>query len=159
MVRLSATAAVSKKFFRVRIDKVPELSFQSAEGLGEEIEVGEYRDGTEQTKTHKVGNYTVDDLTLKAGESLGSLQPLYTWAKQCLRAKENGGLVGEELERNVDVIVENEAGQQVYLVRNFGCLVQRFELDTRDSTTSDVAVDTLVLKVTDRDIVFGAAPG
>jgi len=159
MVRLSASAALSKKFFRVRIDNVPELSFQSCEGLGEEIEVGEYQDGTEQTKTYKVGNYTADDLTLKFGESLGSLQPLYTWAKQCLRAKENGGLVGEELERNVDVIMENEAGQQTYLVRNTGCLVQRFEPDTRDGTTSDVAVGTLVLKVTDRDMTFGASPG
>jgi phage tail-like protein len=159
MVRLSSSAALSKKFFRVRIDDVPELSFQSVEGLGEEIEVGEYRDGTEQNITYKVGNYTVDDLTLKYGESLGSLQPLYNWARQCLKAKENGGLVGEELERNVDVIVENEAGQQVFLVRNTGCLVQRFELDPRDGTTSDVAVDTLVLKVTDRDIVFGASPG
>ena len=159
MVKLSSTAAISKGMFRVKIEGVPEISFNAAEGIAMENEIGEYRDGTEQETTNKVGNTIYEDLTLRGGESLASLQPLWQWATQIMNAKENGGLTGEELERLCDVIVENEAGETVMTWRHEGCLVKRVEADSRDGTSSDVAVATLVLKVTRRYPVFGDAPG
>jgi phage tail-like protein len=77
---------MAKFFFRVTIDGLPELGFQSVEGLESEVSVIEYRPGNTQFlfKSKRPGLVTYSNITLKKGAFLG--QPdlkdwwhLYAW--------------------------------------------------------------------------------
>ena len=159
MAQLSSKQAVPKGRFRVRADGMPSISFKMAEGLKFALEISKYKDGTDQKAMLKIGKTEFDNIVLTAGESVESLQPWWDWFDACANAAANGGLVGEDLMKTIDVIPENDDGSSVFTVRNIKCLPVSIELDSRDGDSADTALDKFEAAVTDRKIIWGAASG
>lgn len=159
MAQLTSKQAVPKGRFRVRADGMPSISFKMAEGLKIALEISKYKDGTDQLATLKIGKSELDNLVLTAGESIESLQPWWDWLQACRNASANGGLIGEDLMKTIDVIPENDDGSSVFTVRNTKCLPVSIELDARDGDSADTALDKFEVAVTDRNLVWGAASG
>jgi phage tail-like protein len=160
MANLTAKQAIPKGRFRVKIDDIAQdISFQNCEGLGIEIDISKYNDGTDQEAALKLGKTSYDDVTLSFGESAASVQSLWAWFFQCAEASQNGGLVGEDLQKQIDIICENDAGQTVMTWRNIGCYPKRMEPDSRDANSADTAIGKLVIARTSAKPIFGAAAG
>ena len=159
MAKLTSKAAIPKGRFRIRADDMPEISFKNAEGLKIEITQSKYMDGTDQEAMIKLGKTVYDNLVLTGGESAESLQPWWLWFMACAEASENGGLVGEDLMKTIDVICENDNGSTALTVRNSGCLPASLELDSRDGDSADTALDKMEVGVSQRRLIFGSASG
>jgi len=72
---------LAKFFFRVTIDGLPELGFQTVEGLEAEMSVIEYRPGNSQHlfKSKRPGLVTYSNITLKKGAFEGDPNLLELW--------------------------------------------------------------------------------
>jgi len=80
---------LAKFFFRVTIDGLPELGFQTVEGLESETSVIEYRPGNTQFlfKSKRPGLVTYSNITFKKGAFMGDPNlkdwwHLYAWEKE-----------------------------------------------------------------------------
>ena len=159
MTILSATAAMPKGRFRIDADDMPSISFKMAEGLKLGVAISRYMDGTDQEAMLNFGKAEYDNLVLTAGEALESLQPWYQWQDSILNATQNGGLVGEDLMKTIDVVCERNDGSTAMTIRHELCLLMSIELDSRDADSADTAVDKMEIAVTRRRIIFGDGTG
>lgn len=159
MTILTAKAAIPKGRFRVETDDMPAISFKMVEGLKLGVVLSKMYDGTDQEAMLSFGKAEYDNLVLTAGEALASLQPWYIWQQAILNASQNGGLVGEDLMKTIDVICERNDGSTALTIRHELCLVGSIELDSRDADSADTAVDKMDIGVTRRFLIFGDATG
>lgn len=155
MARVTSAEIYSKKFFDVIIEGIPTLSTGSVEGLGVSFEIGAHKDGTDKERTLKLGTSDPANVVINFAEATSPLTALFEWVNDLVRSEVNGGLVGEDLQKNATIIQKNEAGQTLMKVRCLGCLPVSFEPDTRDGTTADPAVAKLELMVTRKEYVMG----
>jgi len=102
---------LAKFFFRVTIDGLPELGFQTVEGLESEVSVMEYRPGNTQFlfKAKRPGLVTYSNITLKKGMFLGDSNlkdwwHLYAWDKATNRNERKEILI-ELLDEAEDVMM------------------------------------------------------
>lgn len=91
---------LAKFAFRVTIEDLPELGFQTVEGLEVEVSVMEYRDGRSQVlhKSKRPGLVTYSNITLKKGEFIGDAElkdwmHLYQWETTENRTKRRTVLI------------------------------------------------------------------
>lgn len=72
---------MAKFNFRVTIDGLPELGFQTVEGLESEVSVIEYRNGNSQFlfKSKRPGLVSYSNITLKKGAFLGQPDLMELW--------------------------------------------------------------------------------
>lgn len=156
MTRLTAKAAIPKGRFVVETDDMPAISFKMVEGLKLGVVLSKMFDGSDQEAMLNFGKAEYDNLVLTAGEAIESLQPWYLWQMSILNASQNGGLVGEDLMKTIDIVCQRNDGSTAVTVRNELCLVGSIEMDSRDADSADTAVDKMEIGVTRRRIIFGS---
>jgi phage tail-like protein len=78
----NASWPLAKFYFRVLIDTLPEIGFQTVEGLESEISIMEYRPGNQAAfyKSKRPGMTSYSNITLKKG-MFKSHADLYNWYK------------------------------------------------------------------------------
>jgi hypothetical protein len=156
MAFLTSKAALPKGRFLVEADDMPSISFKMAEGLKMGVTISRYLDGMDQEAMLKFGKSEYDNLVLTAGEALESLQPWYQWYDAIRNASANGGLVGEDLMKTIDVVCQRDDGSTALTVRNELSLLASIEMDSRDADSADTAVDKMEVAVTRRNVIFGS---
>jgi phage tail-like protein len=132
---------MAKFFFRVTIDGLPELGFQSVEGLESEVSVIEYRPGNTQFlfKSKRPGLVTYSNITLKKGAFLG--QPdlkdwwhLYAWE------------ITQNRNERKEILIEllDEEGQTVVSWTVKGCFPVKYTPPSMDAEAdSEPAVEEI----------------
>ncbi|BDS14000.1 phage tail protein [Aureispira anguillae] len=102
---------LAKFSFRVTIDGLPELGFQTVEGLEVEVSIMEYRDGASGVlhKSKRPGLTTYSNITFKKGEFVGDANlkdwmHLYQWERATNRT-ERKQIIIELLDEAEDVMM------------------------------------------------------
>lgn len=102
---------LAKFAFRVTIEDLVELGFQTVEGLEVEVSIMEYRDGVSGVlhKSKRPGLVTYSNITLKRGEFIGDdhikeWMKLYQWDKTDNRTKRRE-LIIELLDEGDNVMI------------------------------------------------------
>ena len=123
--------------FRVEIDGIQQAGFTECSGLGSEIHVVEYREGTEPNLTvRKVpGKVTYPDIVLKWGVT--DSRELYNWHLAVI----NGNLQ----RKNGSIILLDDQGQEKLRWNFFDAWPSKWEGPTLNASSSDVAIETLTL--------------
>jgi phage tail-like protein len=135
---------LAKFFFRVTIDGLPELGFQTVEGLESEVSIMEYRPGNTQFlfKSKRPGLVTYSNITFKKGEFLGDANlkdwwHLYAWEK----AGRN-----ERKEILIELLDESESVMMTWTVK--GAFPVKFTPTSLDAEAdSEVAVEEVEVAI------------
>lgn len=136
---------LAKFFFRVTIDGLPELGFQTVEGLESEVSVMEYRPGNTQFlfKSKRPGLVTYSNITFKKGEFLGDANlkdwwHLYAWEKANNR--------NERKEILIELLDESESVMMTWTVK--GAFPVKFTPTSLDAEAdSEVAVEEIEVAI------------
>jgi phage tail-like protein len=132
---------LAKFAFRVSIEDLPELGFQTVEGLETEVSIMEYRDGNAGVlfKSKRPGLVTYSNITFKRGEFIGDAHirdwmHLYQWEKVDNRTKRR--------EIIIELLDEGDNTMITWTVR--GCFPVKFTPTALDAEAdSEVAVQEI----------------
>lgn len=130
---------LAKFSFRVTIDGLPELGFQTIEGLESEVSVMEYRMGNSDFlfKSGRPGLVTFGNVTFKKGEFLGDANlkdwwHMYAWEHQTNR--------NERKEILIELL--DEAGDVMMTWTLYGCFPVKFTPTSMDAEAdSEIAFE------------------
>ena len=122
--------------FRVEIDGIQQASFAECAGLGSEIEVVEYREGSDPSAVRKLpGTVTYPDIVLRWGVT--DSRELYNW---------HLGIINGNLQRkNGSVVLLDDSGQERIRWNFFQAWPSKWVGPTLNARSDDVAIETLVL--------------
>lgn len=122
--------------FRVEIDGIQPASFAECAGLGSEIEVVEYREGSDPSAVRKLpGTVTYPDIVLRWGVT--DSRELYNW---------HLGIINGNLQRkNGSVVLLDDSGQERIRWNFFQAWPSKWVGPTLNARSDDVAIETLVL--------------
>jgi phage tail-like protein len=136
---------LAKFYFRVTIDELPELGFQTVEGMESEVSVMEYRPGNSPFlfKSKRPGLVTYSNITLKKGmfsgdPNLKDWWKLYAWDK------------AENRNKRRDMLIElMDEGDNVMMTWTCkGCFPVKFTPTGLDAEAdSEVAVEEMEIAV------------
>jgi phage tail-like protein len=122
--------------FRVEIDGIQQAAFAECSGLGSQIEVVEYRDGTDPNAVRKLpGKITYPDIVLRWGVT--DSKELYNWH----RAVINGDLQ----RKNGSVILLDDQGQEKIRWIFFEAWPSKWEGPTLNARSDRVAIEGLTI--------------
>jgi phage tail-like protein len=129
---------MAKFYFRVRIEGLPDIGFQTVEGLEVEQSVMEYRSGHYEGffKTKRPGMLTYANVTFKKGvfeddNNLHEFFKLY-YDHQLKERKE------------IELELLDESGTAIYLWKLYNCFVTKFTPTSMDADAdSEVAIEEL----------------
>jgi phage tail-like protein len=136
---------LAKFFFRVTIDGLPELGFQTVEGLESEVSVMEYRPGNTQFlfKSKRPGLVTYSNITFKKGEFMGDANLKDWWH---LYAWEKGTNRNERKEILIELMDESESVMMTWTVK--GAFPVKFTPTNLDAEAdSEVAVEEIEVAI------------
>jgi phage tail-like protein len=136
---------LAKFFFRVTIDGLPELGFQTVEGLESEVSVMEYRPGNTQFlfKSKRPGLVTYSNITFKKGEFMGDANLKDWWH---LYAWEKGTNRNERKEILIELMDESESVMMTWTVK--GAFPVKFTPTNLDAEAdSEVAVEEMEVAI------------
>lgn len=136
---------LAKFFFRVTIDGLPELGFQTVEGLESEVSVMEYRPGNTQFlfKSKRPGLVTYSNITFKKGEFSGDANLKDWWH---LYAWEKGTNRNERKEILIELMDEAEGVMMTWTVK--GAFPVKFTPTSLDAEAdSEVAVEEMEVAI------------
>ena len=142
---------LAKFFFRVTIDGLPELGFQTVEGLEAEMSVIEYRPGNSQYlfKSKRPGLVTYSNITLKKGAFEGDYNLLEFWRMY-------GWLAETEYRNNKkEIMIElmDDGGTPIITWTCKGCFPVKFTPPSMDAEAdSEPAVEEMEIAVESWDI-------
>ena len=135
---------LAKFYFRVQIDNLPEIGFQTVEGLESEISIMEYRAGNQRAfyKSKRPGMTSYSNITLKKG-MFKSHADLYLWYKAIAQEhnfrQEARGII-------IDLLDETDSVVMTWRVSN--AIVVKYTPTPLDAEAdSEVAVEELELAV------------
>lgn len=122
--------------FRVEIDGIQQAGFAECTGLGSEIEVVEYREGSDPSAVRKLpGRVAYPDIVLRWGVT--DSRELYNW---------HLGIINGNLQRkNGAVVLLDDQGQEKVRWNFFAAWPSKWEGPALDARGDDVAIETLVL--------------
>ncbi|MDC0231641.1 phage tail protein [Aureispira] len=132
---------LAKFNFRVSIDGLDEMGFQTVEGLESEISIMEYRPGNSQFlfKSKRPGLVTYSNITFKKGEFLGDPHLKDFWMIYAWDIQENRNTRKEIL---IELLDEAESVTHTWTVR--GCFLVKFTPTSMDAEAdSEVAVEEI----------------
>ena len=122
--------------FRVEIDGVALAGFSECSGLRLEIEVIEYREGSDPSSVRKLpGLAKVGDITLKRG--ITASKELHDWVDSVRNGVAN--------RKNGVIILLDDERKEVARWRFFDAFPRKWEGPNLDAKGSDVAIETLTL--------------
>jgi len=136
---------LAKFFFRVTIDGLPELGFQTVEGLESEVSVMEYRPGNTQFlfKSKRPGLVTYSNITFKKGEFMSDANLKDWWH---LYAWEKGTNRNERKEILIELLDESESVMMTWTVK--GAFPVKFTPTSLDAEAdSEVAVEEMEVAI------------
>jgi phage tail-like protein len=136
---------LAKFFFRVTIDGLPELGFQTVEGLESEVSVMEYRPGNTQFlfKSKRPGLVTYSNITFKKGEFMSDANLKDWWH---LYAWEKGTNRNERKEILIELLDESESVMMTWTVK--GAFPVKFTPTSLDAEAdSEVAVEEIEVAI------------
>ena len=136
---------LAKFFFRVTIDGLPELGFQTVEGLESEVSIMEYRPGNSSFlfKSKRPGLVTYSNVTFKKGQFLSDSHlkdwwHLYAWEKATNR--------NERKEILIELLDEAEDVMMTWTIK--GAFPVKFTPTSLDAEAdSEVAVEEIEVAV------------
>ena len=122
--------------FRVEIDGIQQAGFAECTGLGSEIEVVEYREGSDPSAVRKLpGRVLYSDIVLRWG--ITDSRELYNW---------HLGIINGNLQRkNGSVVLLDDQGQETIRWNFFEAWPSKWQGPTLNAQGDDVAIETLVL--------------
>ncbi len=122
--------------FRVEIDGIQQAAFAECSGLGSEIHVEEYREGTEPSPVRKVpGRVIYPDIVLKWGVT--DSRELYDWHLAVI----NGNLQ----RKKGSIILLDDQGQPKIRWNFFDAWPSKWQGPTLNARSDDVAIESLTL--------------
>jgi phage tail-like protein len=122
--------------FRVEIEGIQQASFMECTGLGSQIEVVEYREGTEPATVRKLpGRVIYPDITLKWGVT--DSQELYNWHLQAIR--------GQLQRKTGSVVLLDASGNEKLRWNFFNCWPSKWVGPTFCGKGTDVAIEEITL--------------
>ncbi len=132
-------AKPSVKFkFRVEIDGIASASFQEAEGLNIQIEVTEYREGTDPNVIYYIpGLASYGPITLKRG--LTTNQEFWDWIQ--------GIADGDDDTRNGSIIVMSPNGNDVMRFNFVGAWPSKLVIGDLDGLSKGIVIEEITLQV------------
>jgi phage tail-like protein len=120
--------------FRVELDGITVAAFSECSGLASEIDVIEYRSGSEGTSTRKLpGLRKFADIVLKRG--ITKDRQLWDWYKTVLD--------GAVQRKQGSIVMLDDAGQEVLRWNFHRGWPRKYEGPTFNATTNAVAIETL----------------
>lgn len=125
--------------FVVEIDGLASAGFSDVSGLGVEVTIAEYRDGTDPVNhVRKVpGMYKVSDVTLKRG--IISSEDLWGWLDVVRRSS-------VEAKKSISIVMLDEAREEIQRWNLHGVVPMKYTGPTLAAKGgSDVAMEELVL--------------
>jgi phage tail-like protein len=135
---------LAKFYFRVMIDTLPEIGFQTVEGLESEISVMEYRPGNQRAfyKSKRPGMISYSNITLKKG-MFKSHKDLYDWYKEMAQAHNYRNQA-----RAITIELLDEANEVMMTWRVSNAIVVKYTPTPLDAEAdSEVAVEEMELAV------------
>jgi len=131
--------AHARSRFRVEIDGQTLADFSEVSGLAAEIEVIEYRFGTDPAHvTHKVpGRVKYSNIVLK--RSVAKDDSLFKWFSQWMRAEPSAKRV------TMRIVLLDNAGQEVRAWKVFNAWPAKYSGPSFDAASHDAAIETLEL--------------
>lgn len=133
--------------FRVEIAGERVAGFQEVSGLGEEIQVLEYRDGSDTTNhVRKLpGLYGVNDVTLRRG--LIGATDLWDWAKQARQ----GDMTAR---RNITIFLQDESQNSAVMVwALYSTFPRSWRLSSLNAQDGAIAIEELVLACEEIELI------
>ena len=122
--------------FRVEIDGIALAGFSECTGLRVEIDVIEYRDGSDPSTVRKLpGMSKVGDITLKRG--ITASKELYEWLDSVRNGVAN--------RKNGFIVLLDDARQPVVRWKFINAFPRKLEGPNLDAKGNDVAIETLTL--------------
>jgi phage tail-like protein len=122
--------------FRVEIAGIQQAAFAECSGLGSQIEVVEYRDGTDPNAVRKLpGRVIYPDIVLRWGVT--DSRELYNWHLDVI----NGNLD----RRSGSVVLLDDQGKERVRWNFFEAWPSKWQGPTLNARSDDVAIETLVL--------------
>lgn len=123
--------------FRVEIDGIPTASFSEVSGLEVEIDVVEYRNGTDtQNSVRKLAVLNkVTDITLKRGISVDS--SLWDWM--------NSFIQGNVSRRSMSIVLQDELHNDVIRWNLSNAWPHKWSGPVFNAKSNEVAIETLVI--------------
>lgn len=97
--------------FVVEIDDFARAAFTKCSALEAEVAKVETWEGGALTAHKEPGRVTYSDVTLERGATED--EDAYTWFKQVVAAYKDAGLVSPEFYKNVDIVQQDRAGNEV----------------------------------------------
>ena len=123
--------------FRVEIEGIQQGGFEECSGLGSQIAVEEYREGTDKSLTVRKapGKVSYPDIVLKWGVT--DSRELYNWHLDVINGK---------LERkNGSVVLMNDQGEEKLRWNFVDAWPSKWEGPTLKARSGEVAIETLTL--------------
>jgi phage tail-like protein len=144
--------------FEVEIAGFVRAGFSKVDGLGEETDALEYREGGDNESPRKVpGQTTFNDVTLERGMSVDT--DFNVWRTQVYATEHhNGAQGGDDFRRTVYVYLKNKAGVRVKQWTLYRAWPKSKAVSTLDANTKEFLYETLVLAVegiVERDLLSG----
>ena len=130
--------------FKVEIDQVAGAKFKSCSKISVETEDVEYGEGGDLIPTKEPGKATVPDVTLDRG--IGADKDLHDWFVQCVDFAKNGGLVPDELKRNLEVIELNRDNTEARRIVLYNCYPKSYDFGEWDWDANEVVIESMVLR-------------
>jgi phage tail-like protein len=122
--------------FRVEIAGIQQAAFAECSGLGSQIEVVEYREGTDPNAVRKLpGRVIYPDIVLRWGVT--DSRELYNWHLDVI----NGNLD----RRSGSVVLLDDQGKERVRWNFFEAWPSKWQGPTLNARTDEVAIETLVL--------------
>jgi phage tail-like protein len=122
--------------FRVEIAGIQQAAFAECSGLGSQIEVVEYREGTDPNAVRKLpGRVIYPDIVLRWGVT--DSRELYNWHLDVI----NGNLD----RRSGSVVLLDDQGKERVRWNFFEAWPSKWQGPTLNARSDDVAIETLVL--------------
>lgn len=122
--------------FLVEIDGIQQAAFAECSGLGSQIEVVEYRDGSDPNVVRKLpGRVIYPDIVLRWGVT--DSRELYNWHLAVI----NGNLQ----RKNGSVVLLDDQGQERVRWNFFEAWPSKWQGPTLNARSDDVAIETLIL--------------
>lgn len=122
--------------FRVELQGIQQAAFQECSGLGSEIEVIDYRDGSDPAVVRKLpGRVSYPDIVLKWGVT--NSKDLYNWHLAAIQ--------GQLQRKSGAVVLLDDAGNEVVRWNFFEAWPSKWEGPRLNAMGNDVAIEGLTI--------------
>lgn len=142
-VRSGASDPLRNYNFTIDIDGINTAAFQRVSGLKMKTEVGNYRDGGDNTIVHRLpGQTSYEPITLERG--ITTNKELYTWATKVYQL--NTGTGSDDFRKTIYISLKDRTGTIKRKWAVYNAWISDYSTGEMNATANDVLLESVVLE-------------